>query len=52
MKLKVTTILESSGYLKEEQYGFRESKSTTTVLKNLKETAREILSEFKYCALT
>lgn len=52
IKLRVMTLLESTGYLDNHQFGFREKRSTLTALNELKKIVKNLLSGYKYCAMT
>lgn len=51
IKFRVMTKLESTGYLHDNQHGFREGRSTITAVNLLKSMVKQGLQTNKYCAL-
>lgn len=51
IKNRVTTVLEASGYIDNNQHGFREKRSTVTALFAVKDNVNRILSTNKYCTI-
>lgn len=51
IKLRVMTYLESTTYLQEQQYGFREGRNTISALNNIITKVFNTLQSKKYCSM-
>lgn len=50
LKVRILTTLEAAYYLDDRQHGFRENRSTVTVIEALIKKVVNALVDFKYCA--
>lgn len=52
IKFRITTLLESENFFHNAQYGFREKRSTTMAMKQLKLLVHDLLLKYKYVAVS